>query len=243
MYTNLGRWTVVEIDRIIHEASTISDTGERISFLSDMFLGLSYREATLHGNSETEEVLTVDFSGVDCFTFIDYVEAMRRSDSFNGFLANLRTVRYRNGTVVHEKRNHFFTDWAENGLPYVTDVTEEIGGGKARSIVKTLNLRDNGTPILPGIKTLRRIINFIPAETVDSTVLAKLRSGDYAGIYSPLQGLDVSHVGIIRKVEKTIILTHASSDSRHRKVIDQDLREYISGKPGLLVLRARDLGT
>jgi len=70
-------------------------------------------------------------------------------------------------------------------------------------------------------------------------MVQKLKTGDYAGIYSALQGLDVSHVGIIIKDGSYVSLRHASSDRRYRKVIDQDFQEYISGTPGLIVLRPR----
>ena len=63
-------------------------------------------------------------------------------------------------------------------------------------------------------------------------MLQKLKTGDYAGIYSPMQGLDVSHVGIIIRDKDTFFLRHASSDRRFRKVVDQELQEYISGTTG-----------
>ena len=92
----------------------------------------------------------INFSGVDCFTFIDYIEAMRLSDSFESFLRNLKQVRYLNGIVSFKNRKHFFTDWAEYAPSSVDDLTEQIGGGKARSVAKTMNLKENGTPLLPG---------------------------------------------------------------------------------------------
>ena len=56
----------------------------------------------------------------------------------------------------------------------------------------------------------------------------------------PWRGLDVSHVGIIIRDRDTFLLRHASSDRRSRKVVDQELQEYISGTPGLIILRPRD---
>jgi hypothetical protein len=52
-----------------------------------------------------------------------------------------------------------------------------------------------------------------------------------------MEGLDVSHVGIIIRDRDALLLRHASSDRRFRKVVDQDFQTYISGKPGLIVLR------
>lgn len=237
VYIDLGRWTEVELDKLIFEASLIEDNGQRIKFLSDFFIALEYKESTLIGDSGAAEIFVVNLSGVDCFTFVDYIEAMRLSDSFGGFLKGLRQARYRNSIVSYEDRKHFLTDWAEYGPVTVADVTEQIGGGKVKSILKIINLKEDGTPFLPGIRFHQRRINYIPHENINEAVVGKLKTGDYAGIYSAMSGLDVSHVGIIIKDGNRVYLRHASSDRRYRKVIDQDFQEYISGKPGLIILR------
>ena len=239
MRIDLGGWTEMELDRIIREASRIEDAGARIAFLSGHFLGIPYRESTLIGDSNTPEVFVINLSGVDCFTFIDYIEAMRLSDSFEGFRKSLQTVRYRNSMLSYSARKHFFTDWAEYEPATVFDITKQVGGEKTERTVRILNRKEDGTPLLPGIESPQRTIDYIPSERIDSQVLKNLRTGDYAGIFSTLSALDVSHVGIIINNENTITLRHASSDRRFRKVIDQDLQEYLSGKPGLLILRPR----
>ena len=240
MLIDLGKWTEADLDKIMREAFLISDAGLRIEFLSGFFIGLEYKESTLLGNISTAEVFVINFSGVDCFTFIDYIEAMRLSDSFESFLKNLKQVRYLNGIVSFKKRKHFFTDWTEHAPSSVDDLTAQIGGGKVRSIVKSMNLKENGTPLLPGVESFHRTINYIPSEDTNSSVLRKLKTGDYAGIYSSMQGLDVSHVGIIIRDRDTFSLRHASSDSKSSKVVDQELHKYISGTPGLIILRPRD---
>jgi hypothetical protein len=237
MYIDLGRWTEVQLDKLILEASLIKDSGQRIKFLSEFFIGLEYKESTLIGDSSAAEVFAVNLSGVDCFTFVDYIEAMRLSDSFVSFLRNLQQVRYRNSIVSYENRKHFLTDWTEYGPVTVSDVAEQIGGGKFKSTLKMINLKEDGTPLLPGIRFHQRKINYIPNENIDGTAVGKLKTGDYAGIYSATPGLDVSHVGIIIKDGNRVSLRHASSDRRFRKVIDQDFEAYIAGKPGLIILR------
>jgi len=237
---DLGGWSEAELEKTMREAFRIEGAGSRIAFLSGFFLGLKYRESTLIGDNNTSEIFVVNLSEVDCFTFIDYIEAMRLSDSFAHFIENLRKVRYRNSIVDYVNRKHFFTDWAEYEPAFVDDVTTQIGCGRDKSAVKMLNLKEDGTLYLPGIKPYHRSVNYMPSENIDDAVLQVLKSGDYAGIYSSKQGLDVSHVGIIIRDEDSIVLRHASSDRRYRKVIDQDLKEYISEKPGLIILRPRD---
>jgi hypothetical protein len=117
----------------------------------------------------------------------------------------------------------------------VRDVTREVGGERVSRAKKTLNRKADGSPILPGIPERERRIAFVPSIRIDTGVMADLRTGDYAGIYTETEGLDVSHVGIIIRDGRRLLFRHASSVKR--KVLDQDFLPYISGKPGIVVLR------
>jgi hypothetical protein len=236
-YINLGTWSSSELDLLIRESSKIKDPGERIDFLSRRFLGTDYAGSTLIGDDKTPEIFVTDLKGVDCFTFIDYIEAMRVSASFQEFMENVRQIRYRGGIVSFGNRNHFFTDWEENNSVFVDDVTEDIGKGFFRKVPKILNERGNGTPLLPGISPSKRQIRYIPSSVLHSSVVENLRTGDYVGIYAEMQGLDVSHVGIIIKTATVVHLRHASE--KYRKVVDEDFKKYLADKPGVMILRPR----
>ena len=134
----LGNFSQDEIDALIFSCCSIHDISDRIDFLSQRLLGTLYRESTLIGDTVISEVLVVNLEGVDCFTFIDYIEAMRLSESFSGFMDNLKKVRYKSGSVSFENRNHFFSDWKEFNSGFVRDITEEVGGLKAKKILKIL---------------------------------------------------------------------------------------------------------
>jgi hypothetical protein len=235
----LGKFSQEELDHIIRESSKIKAVGKRIDFLSRQFLGLDYVESTLIGDINTPEVFVINMEGVDCFTFIDYIEAMRLADSFSEFKNNLKKIRYSSGRVAFKNRNHFFTDWIEFNSDFVTDVTEKIGDKKFIRVIKTLNEKEDKTYFLPGIKPFQRQITYIPSDRIDESVINKLGTGDYVGIYSEIKGLDVSHVGIIIKDNDKVYLRHASSLKIYRKVIDQDFKKYISDKPGIIVLRPK----
>jgi len=237
MVINTGRWTEDELDRIIREAARIADPGERIALISEHFLNTPYQESTLIGSDHLEEELVLNLSGLDCFTFLDYVEAMRLSRSFSDFQDRLKQVRYRNGLVSFPTRNHFFTDWAEYRSAFVRDETKEIGKGKAMNSKKTLNRKEDKTLFLNGIELVDRTITYIPTEKIDELILQQLKTGDYAGIYSDSPGLDVSHVGIIIRAGASLFLRHASSSGGLRKIVDQDFMQYMKGKLGLIILR------
>jgi hypothetical protein len=232
-HVNLGKWSREEIEGILQRASAMGTVSERISFISGAFLGIPYGESTLIGGKDEAEALVIDLEAMDCFTFIDYVEAGRLSGSFGDFRAHVRKVRYRHAMVSYRTRRHFFTDWRYTRR--VRDVTREVGGQRASNVVKTLNRKADGSPILPGIPERERRIAFVPSIRIDTGVMADLRTGDYAGIYTETEGLDVSHVGIIIRDGRRLLFRHASSVKR--KVLDQDFLPYISGKPGIVVLR------
>jgi len=233
----LGKFSQDEIDALIFSCRSIQDISDRIDSLSQRLLGTPYRESTLIGDTVIPEVLVVNLEGVDCFTFIDYIEAMRLSGSFSGFMDNLKKIRYKSGTVSFENRNHFFSDWKEFNPGFVRDITEEVGGLKAKKLLKILNRKEDGSYFIPGITPVEREISYIPSPAIAGPVLGKIMTGDYIGIYSHAAGLDVSHVGIfIREGEKSY-LRHASSRPEFRKVIDQDFHEYIRNKPGIIIFR------
>src|SRR4030065_1517658 len=224
----LGKWTSEKLDAILHESSKINDAGLRIDYLSKQLLGTPYQESTLVGDINTPEVFVINLEGVDCFTLLDYIESMRRSFSLDEFKENLKKVRYRGGEISFKNRNHFFTDWCEFNSNFIDDVTVQIGGKKVRSIMKLLNQREDGSYYLPGIKLEDRLITYLPVDMIDDAILGELRNGDYIGIYSEKQGLDVSHVGIFVKEENKTYLRHASSLKEHKKVVDQGFSDYIA---------------
>jgi hypothetical protein len=235
---NLGKWSRESLEKIIAKAADFHLTGRKIDFISRQFLGIHYREGTLIGNEKTSEVFVVDLSGVDCFTFIDYVEALRLSDSISTFKNNLRQIRYRSGAIVFNHRNHFFSDWSVFNRAHIEDATVRVGGGHAQSSEKKLNVKEDGTLYLPGIAAIDRTVDYIPAGSINESVIRRCKTGDYIGIYADTPGLDVTHVGIFIKDQDKVYLRHASSLPECRKVIDQDFLSYMVGKPGFLVFRA-----
>lgn len=247
-----GRWTEDELDKAIREASWITDEGERIGYISGLFLGIPYREATLIGGIDRDEELVIDLSGVDCFTFIDYVEAMRLSWTLSGFVDNLRRVRYQLGHVDYQERNHFFTDWREFNRETVRDVTGELGRDMSITVRKRLNMGAGGALLLPGIAVRERDITYIPSKAIAGEtsvpsllngdvdgfldkVIVRLKSGDYIGIYSGREDLDVSHVGIFIRTGEGNYLRHASSVAG--RVVDEGFKGYVSRMDGFLILR------
>jgi hypothetical protein len=233
---DLGRWDESGLGRMLCAAAAISSAGERIDYVSGQFLGIPYEENTLTGSGDTPEELVIRLGAVDCFTYVDYVEAMRLSRSFEGFREQLKAVRYRMGVVSYATRNHFFTDWTESRR--VRDVSTEVGRPHVQTSAKILNRKGDGSPFLSGIPEKERTVAYVPVQALDEVTMDRLRTGDYVGIYTETEGLDVSHVGIIIRREDRVLLRHASLTER--AVVEQNLRWYLKGKPGIVVLRANE---
>jgi len=232
---DLGNWTGQKLDELLKESAKIASAGERIEFLSKQFLDTPYKKSTLIGDINTPEIFVINLGGIDCFTFLDYIEAMRISISFSEFKGNLKKVRYKSGEISYKERNHFFTDWAEFNSNLVNDISVSISNGKNKLITKKLNEKNDGTQFLKGIPCINHEIVYVPSMAIDDFVMDKLNTGDYIGVYSETEGLDVSHVGIIVIKKNTVSFRHASS--KYQRVVDEDFIEYITDKPGIIALR------
>ena len=235
---NLGKWNEEQINSLLSKAYKIKDIGIRIAFISRVFLGVVYKKSTLIGDVKTPEVLVINFEGMDCFTFIDYVETLAISKSFTIFKDKLKRIRYKNGEVDYKKRNHFFTDWIDNNSEFIEDVTEDIGGAYTEKLFKKLNLTENNRLLLEAIEPRPRTIKYIPSLFL-SQIKDRLKTGDYIGIYSDNNALDVAHVGIIIIEQGNIYFRHASS--LKKMVIDEDLEDYLKDKSGIIVLRPKSV--
>jgi hypothetical protein len=232
--------TAEKVNQIIRAdviPSASEDRGEIISRVSSTFLNTPYQADTLIGGPGIPEALVVDFSGVDCFTLTDYIEALTRSHDQKSFLNNLAKVRYTGGNVDYLSRRHFFSDWFATAPHNARDITPNISFDYAVAD-KQLNRKPDGGRYIPGLAIKPRKINYIPGKAISQQVLDRLKTGDYVGVYSPLDGLDVSHVGIVIRHSGQVWFRNASSLTANRKVVDSPFLEYMRPKPGIVVLRA-----
>ena len=198
-----------------------------ITKLSAKFLGVKYVSKTL-SNYEidtSKENLIINFDALDCFTFIDTIEALKNSDDKNEFKQNLINTRYKDGEISYHQRNHFFSDWLDSHK--VQDITCKLG-----QCEKTIKYLNKDEKYLKEIPTKKRDISYIKSNIIDKTLL---KNGDYVGIYTDKKALDVTHTGIIIKKFGKVFIRHASS--LEKRIIDSELLEYTKNKLGVIIYR------
>lgn len=211
--------------------------GEIISRVSSEFLDTPYLADTLIGGPGVPEALVANFNAVDCFTLVDYVEALARSRDQNSFKNSLARIRYTGVNVDYFSRRHFFSDWFAKSPYNARDITPIISPDYKVS-EKQLNRKSDGSEYIPGLGFFTRKINYIPGSSINQKMLGRLKDGDYVGVYSPVEGLDVSHVGIVIRHGGEVWFRNASSLAINIKVVDSPFLEYMRPKPGIVVLRS-----
>ena len=223
-----------EVDKLI--LSRPNGISKRYEYYSSAFLGRPYKSNTLSGDLKNKEVLILNLKEMDCFTYLDYVHSLINAENYYDFINQLKEVRYKDGIVSFKNRNHFFYDWAKN-IKNIDDITDEIFLGKSTKVSKNLNLKSDGKLFLNGIDIRKVSIVYLEPKFINNENINLLESGDYVGIYSPINGLDVSHVGIFIKKGGSYLFRHASSVSGVNKVVDVNFLEYIKNKPGIIIYR------
>ncbi len=233
--TPVRPWSKARIEDLLEKTSRLPASPERIEAISSEFLGTPYVPHTLEAKAGEPERLVLRLEAVDCFTLLDYVEAMRTSRSFDEFCRTLRKVRYQEGVVDRGTRNHFLSDWKTHNAGRIQDLTEALAGPVSRHTLKHLNLRSGGAPWVEGLRGHDAEVSWIPSSILTPGMIQEMRTGDYLGFYAEAEGLDVTHVGIFVRRNGSEYLRHASS--RHGKVLDEPFRDYVERKPGVIVLR------
>lgn len=240
MVVTMDDYTLNKLQALLALHATLpqADKNQTIDLLSRAFLGTPYVADKLIGSATVPEELVIDFQGLDCFTYLDYVQALRAATTPEVFTENIIQTRYVNGTLDFLHRKHFFTDWAYTKQVIADDITAQLSNN-AVTVVKQLNRKADGGVYLPGLPSVERSLSYIPSEFVDQQVISQLQTGDYIGIYTKLPGLDVTHTGFFIMTPQGPVLRNASSRKENMKVVDSPLVNYIANTPGIIVLRPR----
>ncbi|EHB5526945.1 DUF1460 domain-containing protein [Vibrio cholerae] len=211
-------------------------SGDLLVHTSRLFMETPYQANTLVHHSDQPYALVVNFDGMDCFTYLDYVVALSQASDTPSFFSTLMNIRYKKSHIHFYDRKHFFSDWYALSPQIAIDITEKMSPD-AITVPKQLNQKVEGGEYIQGLGVIPRMITYIPSDKITQSVLDNLQNGDLVGVYSPKIGLDVTHTGIIVKENNQILYRNASSLSKYNKVVDLPFMDYIRSKPGIVVLR------
>src|SRR5467141_4132960 len=104
------------VEQLLSETKYERSAASRIDVLSRHFLGHSYKPNPLIGSADTAEVFTASLVGFDCVSYIETVLALARASNVDDFIEWLRKIRYRQGRIQWECRNHYMTLWLRNNI-------------------------------------------------------------------------------------------------------------------------------
>lgn len=237
---NLGKWTRDSLNILIQDSKKYQKVNDRIDYISERFLGTSYQAGTLIGSQDLAEQFVVNLEGVDCFTFVDYIISLAISDNLGDFYDKLQAIRYKSGQIDYKSRNHFFSQWIDNNSDYLSNVSNKFEGSVCT--VRELNKKEAGGYWVEGIPFFKKNVCYLPRKVILSQPLDSIfENGDIVGLYTDLEGLDVSHLGIILIQNSGIYLRHASSKTK--KVVDLNLKDFLARKrelKGLIIVRTKN---
>jgi hypothetical protein len=212
-----GSTAEARIDRLIEEARSKGPISQRLDFISASLRGTRYQGYTLIGGPRRPEKFVVRDDAFDCVTFCETVLAAAIATNRGQFDSILRTVRYHNGVVVWQERNHYFFDWCQHNVENKTCRWISMDG--AVEIKKTVDSQK-------GLSTRRFAMRVIPGAAFLANKNA-LERGDIVGFVSRQPNLDYFHVGFIAFDKTGTLLLRHASQSNHR-VLDERMDRFVA---------------
>ncbi len=238
---------------------TQSPTSVLMVKLGTYFEGTPYVAHTLEKGDE--EQLVVNLRGLDCTTLVENCLALAKTiqsdeHTFERFTKELKNVRYRSGKIDgYPSRLHYTTDWIFDNQQkkLVRNLSKEIGTTPYPKEINFMSTHpDSYRQLKDSSKLLTIIVQkesdinsrqhfYIPEEKL-AEVEDQLMDGDIVGITTSIEGLDISHMGILLRKAGRIHLLHASSAAEKVVLSDETLEEYLlSSKSATGIMVARPL--
>lgn len=246
------------INRLLDKArqAHLATPSHRVAFFAQEFLGTPYVGHTLEGYPEQ---LTINTSQLDCTTLVESIIALAQCDSMShathhDYVTHLRNIRYRDGMVAgYASRLHYVSDWIHNNTcrGNLVEVTHTCEWAQETS--KTINYISTHAHAYPALKKCNSELSdiklieqnytphryaYIPKKHLNrKEVLGWLQSGDILLITTSVQGLDVSHMGIIVEVDGEKKLLHASAQQLKVILEKRSLYDYLMAHNSMTGLR------
>jgi cell wall-associated NlpC family hydrolase len=217
------------VEQLLSQTKNDRSAASRIEFLSRRFLGCPYKPDPLIGSADKAEVFTAALDGFDCVTYIETVVALARASNVDDFTDWLRKIRYDQGRIQWDRRNHYMSLWIRN------NVRDGILKPVSKPTVPTVS-RERVLNVVPGLAPQRTRIKCVPKAAVPR-LERHLQTGDLIFFASTRKNLDTFHAGIIVSDGKKVLMRHASRSQG--SVVEQELSEFLKANrmAGVIVVR------
>lgn len=220
------------------------------------FLGTPYVGATLENGQD--EKMVINLRELDCTTFAENCLALARTvklgkTDFESFVSELERIRYRDGIRnQYLSRLHYFSDWIHNNS--AKQIVSEKPNLKGEKLDKTINFMSTHADKYPVLKSNPQLVaslalqeqavssigfHYFPKSN-PQRLLSTLRHGDIIGLTTSVEGLDITHVGIIVKKDKRFHLLHASLSGKKVVLSEGPVTDFIkpeSKNTGIVIAR------
>ena len=230
--------------------------GDAAAAFGQHFLGKPYVGHTLEAPGD--EHLVINLREFDCLTFVENMLALARcvksgERGFDAFQRQLTTIRYRGGVIDgYPSRLHYFSDWVNDNVKkgIVENLTRNLGGKSYRKAItfmtthaesyRQLERKDFVRRVAEREKVLSRERHYhIPSDRI-AGIQNRLQNGDLIGTTTTMEGMDVSHTGMVLRQGNVVRFMHASLSGKNVLVSPGSLAEYVTGissHTGIIVLR------
>jgi hypothetical protein len=234
--------------------------GATMVSLGEHFLGTPYVAHSLE--EPGDEHLVINLRGFDCLTLVENCLAISRclsggQTSFDEFRSALMRIRYSNGVIDgYASRLHYFTDWVGDNVRkrVVKDVTATLGGEEYRKPINFMSTHRDKYPQLVDDNAFVRVsaaeqrlsggpLYRIPSANI-SSILGSLCNGDIIGTVTSMEGMDVSHTGMVIMRNGTAKFLHAPLSGGAVTISDGNLAEYVrrnKSMTGIVVARPMEV--
>jgi hypothetical protein len=219
------------VQQLLSKARSSGSTGNRIETLSRYFLGQPYQTAPLIGSAGTPEIFTVSLDAFDCVTYVETILALSLAPRAAAFAELLRRIRYKDGSIAWERRNHYMTGWIRNNVR--AGFVRRISQPHLASVVKNRTL-----DAVPGLPPVHARFACVPRRAIGK-LAPRLQTGDLIFFASTRKHLDVFHCGIIVRAGRQIVLRHAARS--RGGVVEQPLNDFLKANrmAGVIVVRPK----
>jgi hypothetical protein len=209
-------------------------TGQALTILARQMLGRPYSAFSL--DAEPTERLRLDLTRFDCVLLVEQLLALIHSRTTDDFPKQVMRLRYANAEPDYCQRNHYFSIWANHAETQgvLKDITFSLPGASTR--IRKLSFMSSHPKSYRPMKqerSRRCIIKLEQYLSVKQTFVVlsslsaatpKLKSGDIFALVTSIDGLDVTHTGIIERTTADLNAIHAIPN--HGVVRTKDFVKY-----------------